>query len=110
MRTRKNALVAATVAALSFTVVAPAQAEQVTTYAAETDAADGSTDPGLEGSSEDNVDGSGFFKRDETKEGFDALSPAEQSAVIIFGGIAAATAGAFLYGVLRTLIYNIAGV
>lgn len=108
MRTRKNALVAATVAALSFTVVAPAQAEQVTTYAAETP---GSSESELANSSGDGtVDGSGFFKRDETKEGFDRYSPAEKAAVIIFGGIAAATAGAFLYGILRTLIYNIAGV
>ncbi|MBF0582043.1 hypothetical protein [Corynebacterium sp. ED61] len=109
MRTRKNALVAATVAALSFTVVAPAQAEQVTAYAAEADAADGSTDPGLEGSSEGDTEGSWFFEKSEG-EGFESYSPAEKAAVIIFGGIAAATAGAFLYGVLRTLIYNIAGV
>ena len=105
MRLRRNALAVATVAAISFTAVAPAQAETTTFVAAQGGGSSETKDNGDASGSWDDV-----FPNSDTFEG---LQPGQKFLTIVKGTlvvVAFATALSVGLGFLRTLIYNVAGV
>ncbi|MGV0398416.1 hypothetical protein ACUY3M_08820 [Corynebacterium suicordis] len=104
MRLRRNALAVATVAAISFTAVAPAQAEDVNVLSAPTGSVEKTSPEGSSGSW-DNV----FPEYEDFKqlEGGQKFLTIVQGTLVV---VAFATALSVGLGFLRTLIYNIAGV
>lgn len=102
MRLRRNALAVATVAAISFTAVAPAQAEASTFVVAQA----GSSDK-----AEGNGDASGSwddaFSFEGDENAGDRFLTVVKGTLIV---VAFATALSVGLGFLRTLIYNVAGV
>ncbi|MBF4553641.1 hypothetical protein [Corynebacterium suicordis] len=105
MRLRRNALAVATVAAISFTAVAPAQAEASAFVVAQ---AGGSS------VEEDNGDATGSWGNVFPEyDVFKQLDGGQQFLTIVKGTlvvVAFATALSVGLGFLRTLIYNVAGV
>lgn len=120
MRLRRSALTVATIAALSFTAVAPAQAQEAgqpqSSQSENVLSSEGDSQAALagdSGSSESSSSSSSQKEKEEgTEEGQDAktwwnnLHPILKFMV----GTAAATGIFVVFGMLRTLFYNIAGV
>lgn len=114
MRMRRSALTVATIAALSFTAVAPAQARNTDQLSSKIEAelsSDGTNSGSLADLSGENGSSDGSSELG-SKDGQDAdawwngLNPVLKFIV----GTAAATAFFVAFGMLRTLIYNVAGV
>lgn len=106
MRIRRNALAVATVAALSFTAVAPAQAQNPDQTSTELGSSETNAEQLFLGSFEDTESSSDVNNGTESGAFWDSLSGIEKFLV----GVASATAFFTVFGMLRTLIYNIAGV